>query len=187
MSLLGEHRGTDITHDYISGIGDDDDTNNRVRLHSTVPLQELVDGAFHDKLQSATNGTCSYSYEPAGYHSADIVLVRVLVNGDPADALSFLSHSTTARPQSLHLLAHLKTIIAPHQFDITLQASVNNKIVAREGVKAVRKDVTAKCYGGDGSRKKKLLEKQRDGKAKLRQIGRVSIDSDRLADLMRFK
>lgn len=175
ITLIDDHRGMYIEPDYLTG-----------SIQSVIPLQELI-GSFHDQLQSMTSGQCSFDYEQCGYEPSDICLVKILLNGDPVDMLSFLSHLSTARTRALDLLSRLKHSLPRHQFDISLQASLHNRIIARETLSAMRKDVTAKCYGGDGTRKKKLLEQQRVGKEKLRQIGRVSIDAEALSNLMRVR
>lgn len=178
MKLIGDNRGTDAVLDYKRAA--------HVKITCRVPLLEMI-GDFYDRLLSITSGTCQFDYEPDGHEPSDIVLVKVLLNGDPIDMLSFIAHSSSARPRALSLLSRLKSSLERHQFEIVLQASVNNRVIARETLSAMRKDVTAKCYGRDGTRKKKLLEQQREGKAKLRQIGRVTIESEALCNLMRFK
>ena len=139
-----------------------------------MPLAEVVFD-FYDRLKSISKGYASFDYSPIGFRQADLVKVDILINGEPVDALSSLIHRSNAYNIGKKIVEKLRGLIPRQQFDIPLQAAIGAKIIARETIKAVRKDVTAKCYGGDISRKRKLLEKQKQGKKRMRQIGRVEV------------
>ena len=149
-------------------------TQDRVEVNFDMPLSEIVFD-FYDKLKSISKGYASFDYHVIGFKEAKLVKLDILLNGDPADALSTLIHADHAYDFGRKMCEKLKELIPRQQFDIAIQAAVGAKIIARETVKAVRKDVTAKCYGGDISRKRKLLEKQKQGKKRMRQIGTVEV------------
>ncbi|MDD4820268.1 MAG: translation elongation factor 4 [Flavobacteriales bacterium] len=149
-------------------------TPTRVELTFEMPLAEVVFD-FYDRLKSISKGYASFDYTPIGFRDADLVKVDILINGEPVDALSSLIHRSNAYDIGRRIVEKLRSLIPRQQFDIPLQAAIGAKIIARETIKAVRKDVTAKCYGGDISRKRKLLEKQKQGKKRMRQIGRVEV------------
>lgn len=166
MKLCLDKRGILINQHYI--------TSDRVELTYEMPLSEIVFD-FYDKLKSISKGYASFDYHIIGYRPARLVKLDILLNGDPADALSSLIHEDHAYDFGRKICLKLKDLIPRQQFDIAIQAAIGAKIIARETVRQVRKDVTAKCYGGDVSRKRKLLEKQKEGKKRMRQIGAVQV------------
>ncbi len=166
MKLCMDKRGTLIAQHYI--------TSDRVELTYDMPLSEIVFD-FYDKLKSISKGYASFDYHVTGFRPARLVKLDILLNGDPADALSTLIHEDHAYDFGRKICVKLKELIPRQQFDIAVQAAIGAKIIARETVRQVRKDVTAKCYGGDVTRKRKLLEKQKEGKKRMRQIGTVQV------------
>ena len=166
MKLCLDKRGVLINQHYL--------TADRLELTYEMPLSEIVFD-FYDKLKSISKGYASFDYHVIGFKDAKLVKLDILLNGDPADALSSLIHADHAYDFGRKMCEKLKELIPRQQFDIAIQAAVGAKIIARETVKAVRKDVTAKCYGGDITRKRKLLEKQKQGKKRMRQIGTVEV------------
>lgn len=166
MKLCLAKRGTLMSQHYI--------TSDRVELNYELPLSEIVFD-FYDKLKSISKGYASFDYHVMGYRPAKLVKLDILLNGDAADALSTLIHEDHAYDYGRKICLKLKELIPRQQFDIAIQAAIGAKIIARETVRQVRKDVTAKCYGGDVTRKRKLLEKQKEGKKRMRQIGTVQV------------
>ena len=166
MTLCLDKRGELINQEYISG--------NRVELHFMLPLGEIVID-FYDKLKSISKGYASFDYHVDGFRPSRLAKLDILLNGEPVDALSALTHQDNAVSMGRKMCEKLKDLIPRQQFDIAIQAAIGAKIVARETIKCVRKDVTAKCYGGDVSRKRKLLEKQKKGKKRMKQIGNVEV------------
>lgn len=169
MSLCLGKRGILINQSYL--------TTTRVELIFEMPLTEIVFD-FYDKLKSSTRGYASFDYHPIDYRESDIVKMDILLNGDKVDALSALIHRSRANDFGRKLCNKLKELLPKQQFLIAIQAAIGAKIVARENISAMRKDVTAKCYGGDISRKRKLLEKQKEGKKRMRQIGSVEVPQE---------
>ena len=169
MNLCIGKRGTLIHQGYI--------TTTRVELTFEMPLTEIVFD-FYDKLKSQTRGYASFDYQPIGFRESDIVKMDILLNGDKVDALSALIHRSRAQDFGRRLCEKLKELVPRQQFQIAIQAAIGAKIIARENISAMRKDVTAKCYGGDISRKRKLLEKQKEGKKRMRQIGNVEVPQE---------
>ncbi len=166
MKLCLDRRGTLVGQHFI--------TADRVELNYDMPLSEIVFG-FYDNLKTVSRGYASFDYHLTGYRPARLVRLDILLNGEPADALSSLIHEDNAYDFGRKMCVKLKDLIPRQQFDIPIQAAIGAKIIARETVKQVRKDVTAKCYGGDITRKRKLLEKQKEGKKRMRQIGTVQV------------
>ncbi|MDR0658885.1 MAG: translation elongation factor 4 [Mediterranea sp.] len=166
MTLCLGKRGEMLKQEYISG--------NRVEIYYSMPLGEIVID-FYDKLKSISRGYASFDYHTDGFRPSRLVKLDILLNGEPVDALSTLTHFDNAQDFGRRMCEKLKELIPRQQFDIAIQAAAGSKIIARETVKAVRKDVTAKCYGGDISRKRKLLEKQKKGKKRMKQIGNVEV------------
>jgi len=166
MKLCLDKRGTLINQAYLS--------TDRIELSFYLPLGEIIFD-FYDKLKSISKGYASFDYHISDYKPAQLVKLDILLNGDSVDALSSLIHADNAYAFGRRICEKLKELIPRQQFDIAIQAAIGTKIIARETVKAVRKDVTAKCYGGDITRKRKLLEKQKQGKKRMRQIGNVQV------------
>ena len=166
MTLCLGKRGELIKQDFISG--------NRVEMQFNMPLGEIVID-FYDKLKSISRGYASFDYHPNGFRPSKLVKLDILLNGESVDALSTLIHVDNAVVLGRKMCERLKELLPRQQFDIAIQAAIGGKIIARETVKQVRKDVTAKCYGGDVSRKRKLLEKQKEGKKRMKQVGNVQV------------
>ncbi len=176
MKLCTDRRGQYKKTDYYG--------KERVMISFLMPFAEIIFD-FHDRLKSATRGFGTMDYELEDFQAADLVKVRILVSGDEVDALSMICHRQQAESRGRKILKQLRTEIPRHQFEVALQAAIGGKIIARESIKAVRKDVTAKCYGGDITRKRKLLEKQKEGKKRMRQVGRVEIPQGAFLSVLR--
>ena len=166
MSLCINKRGIIINQSYL--------TTDRVELIFNMPMAEIVFD-FYDKLKSISKGYASFDYHQIGYQKSELVRLDIRLNGEPVDALSALIHRDNSFTFGKKMCEKLKELITRQQFEIIIQAAIGAKIIARETIKALRKDVTAKCYGGDISRKRKLLEKQKEGKKRMRQVGSVEI------------
>ncbi|MCQ2205149.1 MAG: translation elongation factor 4, partial [Bacteroidaceae bacterium] len=166
MTLCLGKRGELVKQEYVSG--------SRVELYYDMPLAEIVID-FYDKLKSISKGYASFDYHPIGFRPSKLVKLDILLNGEPVDALSTLTHVDNSVTFGRRMCEKLKELLPRQQFDIAIQAAIGAKIIARETVKQVRKDVTAKCYGGDISRKRKLLEKQKRGKKRMKEIGNVQV------------
>uniref|UniRef100_UPI0026062CF4 translation elongation factor 4 n=1 Tax=Trebonia sp. TaxID=2767075 RepID=UPI0026062CF4 len=172
MELCQSRRGALLGMDYLSA--------DRVEIRYTLPLAEIIFD-FFDQLKSRTRGYASLDYEPAGEQQANLVKVDILLQGQPVDAFSQIVHNDEARDYGLSMTAKLKELIPRQQYEVAIQAAVGARIIARENVRALRKDVLAKCYGGDITRKRKLLEKQKEGKKRMKTIGRVDVPQEAFA------
>ena len=177
MELNQEKRGQYIDMEYLSA--------SRVSIIYEVPLNEIVYDYF-DQLKSRTKGYASLDYVLAGYKEADLVKLDVLLNGEIVNALSFIVHKEKSYARGRRLVEKLRKIIPRQMFEIPIQAVIGSRVVARETVSAMRKDVLAKCYGGDISRKRKLLEKQKEGKKRMKQVGSVEIPQDAFMAVLRI-
>ncbi len=177
MELCQDRRGVYHNMTYID--------TDRAQLHYDLPLNEIIYD-FFDALKSKTRGYASFDYELSGYEKSDLVKLDILLNGDMVDALSFIVHSTKSYARGRKIAEKLKASIPRQLFEVPIQAAIGNKIIARETVKAMRKDVLAKCYGGDITRKKKLLEKQKEGKKRMRQVGSVEVPQEAFMSVLKL-
>ena len=177
MKLCQSRRGEYISLEYMD--------TTRATLTYNLPLNEVIYD-FFDALKSRSRGYASFDYELLGYVTSDLVKLDMLVNREVVDALSFIVHRSSAEARGRKIAEKLKKEIPRHLFEVPIQAAIGNKIVARETVNAVRKDVLAKCYGGDISRKRKLLEKQKEGKKRMRQIGNVEVPQSAFMSVLKL-
>jgi GTP-binding protein LepA len=168
LSLCTEKRGIQENMTYVG---------SRAMVVYKLPLNEVVFD-FYDRLKSCSKGYASFDYEMFSYEESDLVRMSILVNGEPVDALALIVHRSQADFRGRRLCERLKDLIPKHMFPIPIQAAIGSRIIARESIRAMRKDVLAKCYGGDISRKRKLLEKQKEGKKRMKMVGRVEVPQE---------
>jgi len=177
MELATSHRGGFDKMEFLDA--------SRVVLYFDIPLSEILVN-FHDQLKSCSRGYASMDYRFTGYRAGDLVKMTILVNEEPVDALSVIVHRESAYAKGSLLVRRLKDVIPPHLFPVPIQAAVGGKVLARATVKVVRKDVLAKCYGGDVTRKRKLLEKQKEGRRRLKKVGKVELPQEAFMTVLRL-
>jgi len=177
MKLCQSIRGIYINTDYL--------TKDKAQLHYDLPMAEIIFD-FYDKLKSVTRGYASFDYTLADYRQGDLKKLDISLNGEPVDALSIITHASDAYDRGIALCSKLKELIPRQLFDVPIQASLGTKVIARSTVKALKKNVTAKCYGGDITRKRKLWEKQKKGKKRMKSIGKIEIPQEALLAVLQI-
>jgi GTP-binding protein LepA len=176
LSLCQDKRGTQKEFSYMG--------SSRIMVVYELPLSEIL-WDFYDKLKSLSKGYASLDYEFTGYREAPLIKLDILINGEPVDALSLIAHKDKAYYRGRQIVEELRKIIPKQMFEVVIQAAIGSRIIARDSIRAMRKDVLAKCYGGDVTRKRKLLEKQKEGKKKMKQIGKVEIPQEAFLAVLR--
>jgi GTP-binding protein LepA len=178
LDLCQEKRGTQKEFHYVG--------RDRIKVVYEIPLNEIL-WDFYDRLKSISKGYASMDYEFVGYRESDLVRLDILLNGEAVDALSLIVHRDKAYYKGRQIAEQLRQVIPRQLYEVVIQAAIGSKIIARESVKALRKDVLAKCYGGDITRKRKLLEKQKEGKKRMKQVGRIEVPQEAFLSVLKVK